>query len=73
MTSIEMIGPWQVILIIALSLPIIALIDILRSKFRGNNKLIWALAVIFLGLLGVLLYLIIGIKQKINNSKILLN
>ena len=46
-------------------LPIIALIDILKSDFKGNDKLIWVLVVIFLSLLGVLLYYTIGRQQKI--------
>jgi phospholipase D-like protein len=65
------IGPWQIaliliILLFVLILPIAALIDILKNKFEGNNKLIWILLIIFLGLIGVLLYYFIGRKQKIN-------
>lgn len=67
-----MIGPWQIILIFAtifgLILPLIALIDIIRSEFEGNNKLIWVLIVIFLSILGALLYFAIGRRQKINKA-----
>lgn len=67
-----MIGPWQIILIFVtifgLILPLIALIDIIRSEFEGNNKLIWVLIVIFLSILGALLYFAIGRKQKINKA-----
>lgn len=64
-----MIGPWQIILILICLLGIIptliALIDILRNKFEGNNKLIWILVVLFFNLLGAVLYFTIGKKQKI--------
>ena len=61
------IGPFAILLIIlfALALPVIALIDILRSDFKGNDKIIWVLLVVFMNLLGTLLYFIIGAKQKI--------
>jgi len=66
------IGPWQWIIItltmVYLFLTIIALIDILRSDFKGNNKLIWVLVVIFFNLLGVLLYLAIGRQQKVTRT-----
>ncbi|MCK8523132.1 PLD nuclease N-terminal domain-containing protein [Aquimarina sp. D1M17] len=47
-----------------LIIPIIALIDILRSNFKGDNKLIWVLVVLFFNIIGSLLYFIIGIRQK---------
>jgi len=59
---------WQTLMILALILPIIALIDILRSDFKDNNKLIWILVILFTNLVGVLLYLIYGIKQKISKK-----
>jgi hypothetical protein len=46
-------------------LPLVALIDILRSNFAGNNKLIWILVVLFANFIGSILYFIIGRKQKI--------
>ena len=66
------IGSWQWIIItltmVYLFLSIIALIDILRSDFKGNNKLIWVLVVIFFNLLGILLYLTIGRQQKVTKT-----
>tara|TARA_R110000823_G_scaffold192152_1_gene323847 strand:+ start:106 stop:327 length:222 start_codon:yes stop_codon:yes gene_type:complete len=60
---------WQtiifVVLVAGLVLPVIALIDILRSEFKGNDKIIWVLIVLFLNLIGTLLYFTIGKKQKI--------
>ena len=53
---------------IILFIPILiisALVDILRNEFKGNNKIVWILVVLFLPLLGSLLYFGIGRSQKI--------
>ena len=70
MTLLGIIGPTElilvlVILVFALLLPLLALVDILKSKFEDNNKLIWVLVVILLPLLGTILYFIIGRNQRI--------
>ncbi|NNK10084.1 MAG: hypothetical protein HKP08_01970 [Flavobacteriaceae bacterium] len=53
------------ILVFTLIISLIALVDILRSDFKGNNdKLIWVLIVLFLGIIGALLYFIMGRGQK---------
>lgn len=45
---------------------IIALIDILKSDFKDTNgKIIWVLLVIFLPIIGSILYFAIGKSQKI--------
>ena len=72
MTYLGIIGPAQMIIIlIAVFLgiipTIIALIDILKSKFNGNDKIVWILVVLFLNLLGAILYFAIGRKQKQTN------
>ena len=65
------VGGLEIILILAfISLPFIlmiwAIIDLLTSQFVDNtNKLIWALVIIFMPLLGAILYLLIGRKQKL--------
>ena len=47
-------------------LPLIALVDVIRSDFRGSNdKLIWVIVILFLNIIGALLYLVIGRKQRI--------
>ncbi|GAA0760900.1 PLDc_N domain-containing protein [Psychroflexus gondwanensis] len=62
-----MIGPFQLILILFVLLPtIIALIDIVRNEFSGNNKIVWLLVVLLGNFLGALLYFIIGRKQKLS-------
>jgi hypothetical protein len=40
------------------------LLDIVRFEFRGNNKLIWFIAVTFIPVAGWILYLFIGRRQK---------
>tara|TARA_B110000211_G_C13562024_1_gene328210 strand:+ start:46 stop:297 length:252 start_codon:yes stop_codon:yes gene_type:complete len=69
MNYLGMIGAWQIILLLIALLgiipTIIALIDILKSKFDGENKIIWVLVVLFLNLIGAILYFTIGRNQKI--------
>ncbi len=69
MTILGMVGAWQIIIIVAilivLPLMLIALIDVLRNEFTGSNKLIWVLLILLLPVLGPLLYVLIGIKQKV--------
>ncbi|MFI8377238.1 PLDc N-terminal domain-containing protein [Leeuwenhoekiella sp. NPDC079379] len=65
-----MIGPWQILLILifmglGVILPIVALVDIVKNDFKGNNKIVWVLIVIFFNLLGSILYFTIGKKQRI--------
>lgn len=46
-----------------------ALIDLLSSDFRDSTtKLIWVVIIIFLPVLGALLYLLIGRGQKVKNQ-----
>ncbi|BAU22879.1 hypothetical protein THC_0485 [Caldimicrobium thiodismutans] len=54
-----------ILFIVPFVLWIWALVDILKSEFTGYNKIIWLLLVIFLPLLGLILYYFIGRKQKI--------
>ena len=71
MIYLGMIGPWQIIILTFVFLgiipTIIALIDILKSKFNGNDKIVWVLVVLFFNLIGAILYFIIGRKQKIKS------
>ena len=58
-----------IILLLFFLLPTIlwitALMDILKNNFQKDNKLIWTLVVVFLPIVGAVLYFIIGRKQKI--------
>lgn len=69
MIYLGMIGPWQIILILitvflGIIPTIVALIDIVKNEFSGNNKIVWLLVVLLGNFLGALLYFIIGRKQK---------
>ena len=67
------IGAWQLIIIFIVLLgiipTIIALVDILKNEFKGNNKIIWVLVVLFANFFGAILYFLIGRKQKIMIEK----
>lgn len=67
MTLLASIGPWQSILIaIMVVLPIIAIVDIFRNKFKGRGKIAW-LAVVFLtNGIGAIIYLLFGRSQRLN-------
>lgn len=68
MIFLGFIGPWQIFLLlfvlVLLVTPIIALIDILKSEFPGNNKLIWTVVVLLGSFIGAALYYFIGRRQK---------
>ncbi|MFI1745948.1 PLD nuclease N-terminal domain-containing protein [Thalassobellus sediminis] len=65
MIYLGIIGIWQIMLILFGILPtIIALVDILKNEFTGNNKIVWLLVVLFTNFFGAILYFLIGRKQK---------
>jgi len=55
-------------MVIPILIPIIALVDIIKSDFEGNNKLLWVIIVLLANILGAILYFLIGRDQKINRS-----
>ena len=70
MQILGIIGPWQLIIFIIvvlpfIILPIIALIDIIRSEFTGSNKIVWVLVVFFFPIIGSILYFMFGSNKKI--------
>jgi hypothetical protein len=57
---------WSLLMLILICLWIYTIVDILKADFEGSNdKLIWILLVILVPFIGVLLYFIIGRKNKI--------
>ena len=54
-----------VIFLLPTALWIWAIVDIIRSEFSENNKVIWLLVVLLVPLLGIILYALIGRKQKL--------
>jgi len=70
MQLLGFIGPQEIVIVLLVSLvmfviPIIALIDILRNDFEGNNKIIWVIVILLTWFLGAILYYFIGRQQKI--------
>jgi hypothetical protein len=73
MIYLGMIGAWQLILLLVVLLlgvlpTIIALIDIVKSEFKGNNKIVWLLVVLLTNFFGAILYFLIGREQKIKSN-----
>lgn len=62
------IGIFLVVLVlisvVSLGLLIWAIVDIAKSEFPGNGKLIWLLVVLLAGLIGVIIYFAVGRAQK---------
>ncbi|WP_332629876.1 PLD nuclease N-terminal domain-containing protein [Halalkalibacter flavus] len=52
------------VLVIGLILVLIALIDLYRNRTRRNNVLLWTLIILFVNILGPILYLVIGRKES---------
>lgn len=55
---------WTVACLVSI-LSLFALIDLLRSQFMNNDKLIWTMILLFVPIFGPLLYFTIGRKQKV--------
>ena len=68
-----MIGLQELIVLVILFVPIglmlIALVDILKSKFAGYNKIVWLLVVILVPLVGPIAYFFNGRKQKVKDER----
>lgn len=47
----------------------LALVNILKKEFKGNDKLIWIIVVVFLPIIGTLLYFFVGRKQSISGKQ----
>ena len=57
------------LLIIQLTLLIIAIVDLVkRERVTGDNKIVWALVIIFINMIGPIIYLLVGRKEKFDDS-----
>jgi hypothetical protein len=54
------------IVVIELGLIIFALRDLLRPerRVRGDSKLMWGLLIVFIGMLGPILYFVVGRQEE---------
>lgn len=58
-----LIAIFVVITLVAIAVQIIALVDVIRTpegQFKSGSKVIWVLVVLFLGLLGAIIYYFVG-------------
>jgi hypothetical protein len=66
-------GTGILIILTLIALPILlwiaALVHCLKSDFENDGKIIWILVIVFLPILGSILYLLIGRNQKISLTK----
>jgi hypothetical protein len=52
-------------LIFVFLLPIISIVDIIQSEFKGNMKWIWLFAAILFNFIGAIFYLMFGRYHKV--------
>lgn len=57
---------WTFLLMLLLVVPVVSLVSILRSDFKGKGtKVIWMLVVVLLPIIGGVMYFAFGRKQRI--------
>ncbi len=57
------------LILLELGLLVFALIDLIRRKqVRGDSKILWLIIIIFIQMIGPILYLILGRKEEIVDS-----
>jgi hypothetical protein len=61
------LGGFEILLFIFLPLIlwIWALVDCLKSEFKGSNKIVWVIVIIFFPVVGPILYFLIGRGQRL--------
>jgi uncharacterized Tic20 family protein len=64
-TIVEILPFLIPLLILQLVLLIIALVDLIkRQKVRGDNKVLWALLIVLVNIIGPVVYLIFGREEE---------
>ncbi len=57
------------LILIELVLLVVALVDLVkREHVRGGNKIVWVLVIIFINLIGPIVYLLLGRQEKPDDS-----
>jgi phospholipase D-like protein len=66
LSTLQIVALLAPIVILQLGLMIAALIDLDRAdrRVRGDSKLVWALIVVFLNLIGPILYFVVGREER---------
>ena len=66
---IQMLPYLAPIIILGLTLLVIALADLIKRKHvAGGNKIIWVLVMVFVQIIGPVVYLIAGRKEEFSDS-----
>lgn len=53
------------VVLVEMVLLIVALMDLVKREYvRGGNKIVWALLIVFVGIIGPVVYLIAGRQEK---------
>lgn len=56
------------VLLVPLSLALLAILDVVRSEFRkDSDRILWALIVLLVPVIGPVLYYVVGRKQKLHS------
>jgi hypothetical protein len=64
-TIVEILPFLIPLLILQLALLIVALVDLIkRQKVRGDNKVLWALLIVLVNIIGPVVYLIFGREEE---------
>jgi hypothetical protein len=63
---------WTIVILVSFIVLVIYLVDLLKGNFKDDSeKLTWLILIIFIPLVGSLLYLTIGRKQKVRQVDII--
>jgi len=64
-TIVEILPFLIPLLILQLALLVVALVDLIkRQKVRGDNKVLWALLIVLVNVIGPVVYLIFGREEE---------
>ena len=65
-TSVWSILPFLTpLILLEVGLLVFALVDLIkRKKVRGDNKILWAILIVFIEIIGPCLYLLLGRKEE---------
>jgi heme/copper-type cytochrome/quinol oxidase subunit 4 len=64
------VGVFSILMIIffgfllGILLPIIAIVDIIRSRIHENDKIVWIIIIIFIPILGSILYFLLAQNRR---------
>jgi hypothetical protein len=65
LTTVQILALLAPVIVLQLGLMVAALVDLDRSerRVRGGSKLVWALIVVFVNILGPILYFLVGREE----------